>query len=92
MLVMCGLLVAGCTASMDMQRRTIALSASAGGVSVENALQTKAGEDAVRAVPYEGHPSAGNPLEAALWLSYDCGKYSHAPQEPLPPAPPMSLN
>ena len=80
--VLCVLLLSGCTAPLDPQRRSIALSASTAYISVDNGVKNKAGEGSVIAVPYEGTPSANNPLNVTLWLSYTCGSYSHVPQMP----------
>ena len=80
--VLCVLFISGCTAPLNLQRRSIALSASTAYISVDNGVKTKAGEGSVIAVPYEGTPSANNPLNVALWLSYTCGSYSHNPQRP----------
>lgn len=74
------LLVSGCTETIEPQRRTIALSASMGEALVDGDVQTKA--DFVDALPYTGTPSQNNPLNVALWFSYEPGSYSHTPEGP----------
>lgn len=72
--------MAGCSKSVEVERRSIAMSASVGEVLLDDAVQTKA--DGVSAEPYTGIPSSDNKLQVALWFSYNPGSYSHNPELP----------
>lgn len=69
---------------MELQRRPIAMSASLGDAYLESEVQTKTDDPVnpdVNADPYTGTP-VNNPLEVALWFSYQPGSYSHNPAFP----------
>ena len=72
----------GCTPSLELQSRSISLSASVGNVTADNCLQVKADGTPVTANPFTGIPTDENPLNAALWFSDQIGSYSHNPQAP----------
>lgn len=80
-ILVCVMLGCGCTSSIEVQNRGIAMRASLGEVLLEESVPTKAVNN-VNADPYTGTPSGSNPLDAALWFSYTPGLYSHNPQLP----------